>query len=134
MSKLNPKYKIHNVMEKGLDEALLSLLDNQAPACLFYVSGQGGKTLNRANRNFGDRLQLLELIDERLERYVDRLKRKLYRPSTILQASYPNLLDGSIKSFSVNAVFFLNSDWKARHPEGTKHLSDSLLDVLSGDK
>ena len=26
MSKLNPKYRTHNVMEKGLDEALLSLL------------------------------------------------------------------------------------------------------------
>ena len=131
MSKLNPRYRAHNPAEKGLDEALLTLLDNQTPACLFYVSRQGGKTLNRANQNFGDRLKLIELSDARLEQRVDRLKRKLYRPSKIDKASYPNLLDGTIDTLSVNAVFFLNSDWKARHPQGTKKLSDILLDVLS---
>lgn len=134
MSKLNPRYRAHNPTEKGLDEALLSLLDNQQPACLFYVSRQGGKTLNRANQNFGDRLKLIELSDARLEQRVDRLKRKLYRPSKINQSSYPNLLDGTIDTLSVNAVFFLNSDWKSRHPEGTKKLSDTLLDVLSQTK
>lgn len=131
MSKLNPRYRAHNATEKGLDEALLSLLDNQQPACLFYVSRQGGKTLNRANQNFGDRLKLIELSDGRLEQRVDRLKRELYRPSKIDKSSYPNLLDDSIDTVSVNAVFFLNSDWKARHPEGTKKLSNTLLDVLS---
>jgi len=131
MSKLNPRYRAHNATEKGLDEALLSLLDNQQPACLFYVSRQGGKTLNRANQNFGDRLKLIELKDQRLEQRVDRLKRKLYRPSKIERSSYPNLVADSIETLSVNAVFFLNSDWKAQHPQGTKNLSDTLLDVLS---
>jgi TRAP-type uncharacterized transport system substrate-binding protein len=134
MSKLNPRYRAHNATEKGLDEALLSLLDNQQPACLFYVSRQGGKTLNRANQNFGDRLKLIELSDQRLEQRVDRLKRKLYRPSKIERSSYPNLMEDTIDTLSVNAVFFLNSEWKAQHPQGTKNLSDTLLDVLSEKK
>ena len=57
MSKLNPTYRQYGATEKGLDEALLTLLDNEKPTCLFYVSRLGGQTLNRANQNFGDRLE-----------------------------------------------------------------------------
>ena len=131
MSKLNPKYRRFGASEKALDDALLTLLDNQKPTCLFYVSKLGGKTLNRANQNFGDRLKLLGVKDAKLERFVARLQRKLYTANKIPNAAYPNLIKEDIPTLSVNAVLFISTEWKAQNPKGAKLLSSTLLDLLS---
>lgn len=131
MSKLNPLYRKFGATEKGLDESLLTLLDNEKPTCLFYVSRLGGQTLNRANQNFGDRLKLVSLEDPKLETTVSRLQRALYRPGVIEAKFYPNLLKTTVPTVAVNAVFFLSSEWKAQNPAGSKLLSKTLLELLS---
>lgn len=131
MSKLNPLYRQFGATEKGLDESLLTLLDNEKPTCLFYVSRLGGQTLNRANQNFGDRLKLVSLEDPKLETTVSRLQRALYRPGTIEAEVYPNLLESTVPTVAVNAVFFLSSEWKAQNAPGSKLLSKTLLELLS---
>ena len=131
MSKLNPQYRQYGASEKGLDEALLTLLDNERPTCLFYVSRLGGQTLNRANQNFGDRLKLVSIEDDKLEKVVTRLQRSLYRKDEIQADVYPNLSDKTVPTIAMNAVFFLSSEWKAQNPDGSKLLSKTLLDLLS---
>jgi len=131
LSKLNPKYRQYGSTEKGLDESLLTLLDNERATCLFYVSRLGGQTLNRANQNFGDRLKLVGIEDEKLEKVVTRLQRALYRKDEIQSDIYPNLLGKNVPTIAVNAVFFLSSQWKAENPDGSKLLSKTLLDLLS---
>ena len=131
ISKLNPIYRKFSASERGLDEALLKLLDNEKPTCLFYVSRLGGQTLNRANQNFGDRLKLVSFEAPKLEKVVSRLGRSLYRRDVIGAQVYPNLTNKTLPTVSVNAVFFLSSEWKAQNPGGSKLLSKSILELLS---
>jgi len=62
---------------------------------------------------------------------VTRLERNLYMKNEIPSAVYPNLLSKTAPTVSVNAVFYVSTEWKAQNPGGAKLLSSTLLDLLT---
>lgn len=130
LMKLNKKYRRFGSEERGLDGALLRLLDNDRPTCLFFVAGLNGRTLKRAENNFSDRLKLISLTDESLTVSNGRLKKPLYKTSLIPASAYPKLSKVDVKTLAVNAVFFVSTRWKDGHPDGFKALNNSLLDLM----
>jgi len=128
--RLNPDYKRFQIVEKGVDEAMLRILDRGAPACFFYVSGLGGHTLNTADNTFGAQLRLVGIDDPKLTRKVGRDNRQIYRPSRIDVGVYKKLQTTSIMAPTVAAVFFLSPEWKARYPEAARQLASALLQVI----
>ena len=128
--RLNPDYKRFQIVEKGVDEAMLRILDQGSPACFFYVSGLGGHTLNTADETFGTQLKLVGINDPKLTRKVGRDNRQIYRPSRIDTGVYKKLHQGPVMAPTVAAVFFLSPEWKARYPEASRQLASALLQVI----
>jgi TRAP-type uncharacterized transport system substrate-binding protein len=128
--RLNPDHKKYKMIEKGVDDAMLRILDMGRPGCFFYVSGLGGTTLSEANGVFGDQLKLITVQDPKQERPVGADKRQIYRSAELPADSYSKLAPKGLKTHSVSAVFFTSPEWKARHPKASLQLSSALLTLI----
>ncbi|MEE2787441.1 MAG: TAXI family TRAP transporter solute-binding subunit [Myxococcota bacterium] len=128
--RLNPQYKKFQVVEKSVDEAMLSVVDDSRPACFFFVSGLGGRTLQTADQTFGDALRLVGIDDPKLYRPLGREKRRVYRGAVIPDGWYRTLGGGGLKTPVVDAVFFVSPEWKARYPKGAAGMAELMLKMM----
>lgn len=126
MGRLNPAYAKLPVTEVGLDEGLLAVANGRAGQCLVAVSGVSAGAGRIANDKFAGRVKLLSLADASLHRAVGREKKAVYQTAVIAASTYPGLLAADLTTQRVVAVFFLSPEWRARHPEEAKTLTETL--------
>ena len=98
---------------------------------MFYVSRIGGRVLDMADRKVGDRIRLVNVEDAKLHRPVGRDRVKVYADSDIPKGSYLRMLDRSVKTQSVGAVFFVSPEWMARYPRAERMLAEAIIDLLA---
>ncbi len=128
--KLNRRYTKLKSSEVSVAEGLLKVADGVQAQCIVFVSGLGGKTLRDAHDRLGKKLELVQVVDQRLHRKVGREKRKVYETSTIPKGTYPDLAADDIDTVAVAAVFFASPEWKARHPAASKALAQALFELV----
>ena len=128
--RLNPFYKKFKVMEKSVDEAMLSIVDASRPSCFFYVSGLGGRTLMTADQTFGTSLKLVGIDDPKVQREIGPERRRIYRGSVIPKKWYRNIGGDGLKTPVVDAVFFVSPEWKARYPKASAALASLMLSMM----
>jgi len=133
MKLINPKtyHKLRDIEAIG-GEALLKVSDGAQAQCLLSVNALAQGVVSRAHDQFGAQLKLIEIDDARLLSPIKQPDglRPLYRPSYIHKNVYPQLLQDHIKTIVVDAVFFLNSDWRKRHPEASAALIKEISTLL----
>lgn len=126
IARLNPKYRDIRTVTATSDEALTRVGANQAPMCLLMVMATGGRTLTAADTAHGDVLRLVELDDDALHRRVGHDKRPVYAKAEIPAGAYQKLATDAVVTQRVDAVFFVNPEWRARHPEAAASLTKAL--------
>lgn len=126
-STLSARYKALPTVEVELDAGLERLTKDPKPACLFFVSGLGGRTLGSAAQAPAGALRLLPVVDRALHRPVGKEKRQIYAASTITARTYPRLLDGDLDTQTVDAVLFTAPEWRARYPDAARGLARALV-------
>lgn len=129
-TRLNPFYNRIPYAEASTDEALLKVVDGVKAQCVVMVSGARPKALQTADAQFGEQLRLIRLRDKQLHRKVGRERRAVYADLEIDEDIYDNLLDDDLETTSVDAVFFISPEWKARHPSGASEITLALLKLL----
>jgi TRAP-type uncharacterized transport system substrate-binding protein len=132
--RLNADYKRFKTIEKNIDEGILRALDPAQPACLFFVSGLGGRTLATADQTFGDQLKLIAIDDPKLTRKVGRPSRQIYQLSSITANTYKRLTSTALTTPSVGAVFFMSPEWRARYPRTASQVAAALLKVIAASR
>lgn len=128
---LEPRYARMQTTEVDLTAVVPRLAREKTPACLFHVSGLGGRTLKTANDVYGDALRLLAVVDRKLHRPAGPERRQIYTPSTMTARAWPGLLDGDLETQTVDAVLFTRLEWRSRHPQGAEALSKALIGVVA---
>lgn len=128
---LEPRYAKLPTTEVDLTVAIPRLAREKAPACLFHVSGLGGRTLKTANDIYGAELRLLPVVDRKLHRPAGPQRRQIYTPSTMTARTWPGLLDGDLDTQTVDAVLFVAATWRARHPTAADALDRALIAVVA---
>lgn len=126
MARLNPRFKGIGTITEAPEKALRMVAADQAPMCLLLVTATGGRTLTEADTRYGDRLSLVRIEDDGLHRRVGRERRAVYRSATIPTGTYTRLGTGAIKTQQVDAVFFVNPEWRARYPDAAQRLARAL--------
>jgi len=128
---LESRYARLKTTEVELTVAVPRLAREAAPACLFHVSGLGGRTLKAANDVYGEALRLLPVVDRTLHRPAGPERRQIYTPSTMTARTWPALLDGDLQTQTVDAVVFTTVDWRERHAKAAAALDEALIRVVA---
>ncbi len=128
---LEARYARLKAIEVDLTTIVPRLAREIAPACLFHVSGLGGRTLKSANGTYGDALRLLPVVDRTLHRPAGPERRQIYTPSTMTARTWPGLLDGDLQTQTVDAVLFTRGAWREKYPDAARALDAALIDVVA---
>lgn len=129
---LEPRYAKLPASEVDLTVVIPRLARETTPACLFHVSGLGGRTLKTANEVYGADLRLLPVVDRKLHRPAGPQRRQIYTPSTMTARTWPGLLDGDLDTQTVDAVLFTSTEWRTRHAQAAAALDKVLIGVVAG--
>lgn len=126
LARLNAHYRAVRTVTAASDQALKLVSTNDAPMCMLQVTATGGKTLTSADTTHGDVLRLIRLDDDALHRRVGRDKRAVYAKAEIGAGTYKKLATDAVVTQRVDAVFFVNPEWRARYPEAARLLKEAL--------
>lgn len=126
MARLNPRFSGIGTLTETPAKAIEMVAADKAPMCLLLVTATGGRTLTDADKTHGSTLSLVRLGDDGLHRRVGRDRRPVYRTAEIPAGTYSQLAHGAVQTQQVDAVFFVNPEWRARHPQAAKHLADAV--------
>jgi TRAP-type uncharacterized transport system substrate-binding protein len=126
MARLNPRFKGIGTLTETPEKALRMVAADKAPMCLLMVTATGGRTLTKADQTHGKSLSLVALGEEGLHRRVGRDRRAVYRSATIPAGTYTQLATDAVATQQVDAVFFVNPEWRARYPQAAKALAAAV--------
>lgn len=126
MARLNPALAPIPTRTAAPDAALAEVSANTAPMCMLLVTATGGRTLSSADTAHGDALTLIGLGSKGLHRKVGRERRAVYADAKIPPGAYLRLAKGEVQTQRVDAVFFINPEWRARHPDAARHLARAV--------
>lgn len=126
MARLNAKLAPIKTRTASPDAAIAEVAANTAPMCMLLVTATGGRTLSAADTQHGKALNLVALNGQGLHRKVGRDRRAVYADAQIAAGTYTDLAQADVATQSVDAVFFINPEWKARHPKAARHLAKAV--------
>ena len=126
MARLNPALAAIKTRTATPEAAVAEVAQNAAPMCALLVTATGGRTLSGADAQHKDALRLISLAGEGLHRKVGHDRRAVYADATIAAGTYLHLAKGAVATQRVDAVFFINPEWRARYPEAARHLADAV--------
>lgn len=126
MARLNPKLAPISTRTATPDAALAEVATNAAPMCALLVTATGGRTLSGADSQHKTALRLVALAGDGLHRKVGRDRRAVYADATIPAGTYTHLGKGAVATQQVDAVFFVNPEWRARYPKAARRLADAV--------
>lgn len=130
IGRLDPTFARLPASEVSLQEGLLKVVDGVSAQCMVIVSAPGKGAAKLADESFGQALKLVALDGPKLHQKVGRARRQIYQTATISEHTYPNLIKGTLKTQTVDAVFFASPEWKARHPKAAAALAEVLLELV----
>lgn len=133
MKLINPKaYHALRDMEAQGGEALLKVSDGTSAQCLLSVNALAQGVVSRAHDEYGARLKLVEIDDPILLSSIKQPDgmRPLYRADYVHKNVYPQFLKDHVKTNVVDAVFFLNHQWRAQHGAASERLIKELSALL----
>ena len=128
---LEERYRRLKAVEIELTTILPRLARETHPACLFHVSGLGGRTLKSADETYRGSLRLLAVVDRKLHRPAGPERRQIYTPSTMTARTWPGLLEADMQTQTVDAVMFVRRAWRERHPRAAAALDEALIGLVA---
>lgn len=133
MKLINPK-AYHNLRDIEVlgDEALLKVADGTRAQCLLSVNALAQGIVSRAHDEFGAHLKLIEIDDPTLLSAIKQPDgmRPLYRSDYVHMNVYPQFLKEHVKTNVVDAVFFLNRQWRNQYDVASESLIKEILALL----
>lgn len=130
IKKLNPeRYGALRELEEDGEEALKRLTSINRPQCLLVVNALAQGVMIRTHDDLGGSLRLINLTDPAFQFPINQagVPRVLYRQVAVHKNVYPRLLKGHLNTQSVDAVFYLHSQWVKSYPELADHISRTLI-------
>lgn len=128
--RLNPAYKKLKQKEMSMEEGVLKVLDGVQGQCTIMVSTSGLGTPAMIDKQFGDRLKIIGVADDKLTRPVGPDRRPIYHVASIKEGTYPKMKNEELETYSVQAIFFASPEWKARHPKAAHQVAVALLALI----
>ncbi|MGK0358616.1 MAG: TRAP-type uncharacterized transport system substrate-binding protein [Bradymonadia bacterium] len=126
MARLNSKLAPIKTRTAAPEAALAEVAANTAPMCMLLVTATGGRTLSSADTRHGSALSLVTLGGAGLHRKVGRERRAVYADAQIAAGTYTGLAQRAVATQTVDAVFFINPEWRARHPAAARRLAAAV--------
>ena len=130
IKQLNPeKYGVLRELEVGGSEALKQMVNQRRPQCLLSVNALAQGIMVRAHDDLSQSLKLLNLKDPSFQRPINYagVPRVLYKHTHLHKNVYPLLLDKHLETQTVDAVFFVHTEWLRAHPSLAENLSNQLI-------
>ncbi len=126
IKKLNPlKYKHFKEVPTNANE-LFDHFKKSKSSCILIVNDLAKGVLEKANDLSNLSYKLINLDDMSLKTPVGAQKQALYQEDEIHENIYPKLQAGHIKTFTMNASFFVSADWQISNGKAYQLLVDTL--------